>query len=293
MKNIFLFGPSGFLGPSILKRFPSITAVGRTRPPIFIKNKFIRLKDFENLKVLDKIKIDYVIFLIGNSNHHVLNKSNLDLALGHNFYPLQKALNYFSKRKVKKFISFSGALLYDTKKIRIPCNEKTPLDPYRNNYLFSKFLAEEITKIYSNEIPIINIRLSNIYGPSILSRPDIILSIFEKIFFKKKVKIKSKIPIRDFIHVDDVADAVLKLCKSKFEGTINVGTGKGTSLKKVCSIIEKITDSKIYSDNIKVDGPMKYYHDVSLIKNVTSWRPKMKIEEGLQKTWEDIKKIKK
>ena len=53
--------------------------------------------------------------------------------------------------------------------------------------------AEEITKIYSNEIPIINIRLSNIYGPSILSRPDIILSIFEKIFFKKKVKIKSKI----------------------------------------------------------------------------------------------------
>jgi len=293
MKNIFLFGPSGFLGPSILKRFPSITAVGRTRPPIFIKNKFIRLKDFENLKVLDKIKIDYVIFLIGNSNHHVLNKSNLDLALGHNFYPLQKALNYFSKRKVKKFISFSGALLYDTKKIRIPCNEKTPLDPYRNNYLFSKFLAEEITKIYSNEIPIINIRLSNIYGPSILSRPDIILSIFEKIFFKKKVKIKSKIPIRDFIHVDDVADAVLKLCKSKFEGTINVGTGKGTSLKKVCSIIEKITDSKIYSDNIKVDGPMKYYHDVSLIKNVTSWRPKIKIEEGLQKTWEDIKKIKK
>ena len=293
MKNIFLFGPSGFLGPSILKRFPSITAVGRTRPPIFIKNKFIRLKDFENLKVLDKIKIDYVIFLIGNSNHHVLNKSNLDLALGHNFYPLQKALNYFSKRKVKKFISFSGALLYDTKKIRIPCNEKTPLDPYRNNYLFSKFLAEEITKIYSNEIPIINIRLSNIYGPSILSRPDIILSIFEKIFFKKKVKIKSKIPIRDFIHVDDVADAVLKLCKSKFEGTINVGTGKGTSLKKVCSIIEKITDSKIFSDNIKVDGPMKYYHDVSLIKNVTSWRPKIKIGEGLQKTWEDIKKIKK
>ena len=281
MKNIFLFGPSGFLGPSILKRFPSITAVGRTRPPIFIKNKFIRLKDFENLKVLDKIKIDYVIFLIGNSNHHVLNKSNLDLALGHNFYPLQKALNYFSKRKVKKFISFSGALLYDTKKIRIPCNEKTPLDPYRNNYLFSKFLAEEITKIYSNEIPIINIRLSNIYGPSILSRPDIILSIFEKIFFKKKVKIKSKIPIRDFIHVDDVADAVLKLCKSKFEGTINVGTGKGTSLKKVCSIIEKITDSKIFSDNIKVDGPMKYYHDVSLIKNVTSWRPKIKIEEEL------------
>ena len=140
MKNIFLFGPSGFLGPSILKRYPSITAIGRTKPPLFIKSKFIKLKNFENLKVLDKLKIDYVIFLIGNSNHHNLNKSNLDLALDHNFYPLQKALNYFSKRKIKKFITFSGALLYDEKKIKIPCNEKTPLDPFRNNYLFSNCL---------------------------------------------------------------------------------------------------------------------------------------------------------
>ena len=49
MKNIFLFGPSGFLGPSILKRYPSITAIGRTKPPSFIKSKFIKLK---NLKIL-------------------------------------------------------------------------------------------------------------------------------------------------------------------------------------------------------------------------------------------------
>ena len=110
MKNIFLFGPSGFLGPSILKRYPSITAIGRTKPPLFIKSKFIKLKNFENLKVLDG-KIDYVIFLIGNSNHHNLNKSNLDLALDHNFYPLQKALNYFQS----KIYYIFWCLLYDEK----------------------------------------------------------------------------------------------------------------------------------------------------------------------------------
>ena len=293
MKNIFLFGPSGFLGPSILKKYKDITAVGRSKPPSYVKNKFIKLNNFNKLYELDQFKIDYVIFLIGNSNHHILNRTKLDISLNYNFYPLQKSLEYFSKRKIKKFICFSGALLYDPKKLNLPCNEKSQLDPYRNNYLFSKFIAEEIVKIYSDTIPLVNIRLSNIYGPSSLSRPDIILSIFESIFYKNRAAIKSDKPIRDFVHVDDVADAILEICKSNFEGTINVGSGRGTSLKKIVRIIENITKSKITCKNQKVSGPMKYFHDLSLINKYTNWKPKIGIEECLKKTWEEILLIKK
>ena len=70
------------------------------------------------MKKLDQIKFNRVIFLIGNSDHHKLNSTNLNLALTHNFYPLKEALEYFEK-KIKKVITFSGALIYGRKKSKI------------------------------------------------------------------------------------------------------------------------------------------------------------------------------
>ncbi len=295
MGKTILFGPSGFLGPAILKRYPNIVAIGRNKPPFFCKNEFVNLKSLDELnscQYLKKNNIDHVIFMIGNSNHSVLNRLSLDIALEYNFHQLKKALLFFSKKKIKKFIIFSGALIYDEKRINLPCKENEFIDPFRSNYITSKYLAEQIAASFSDLIPIINVRLSNIYGPSILSRPDLILSIFNKILNNEKVLINSKKPLRDFIHVEDVADATIKLCKSKFTGTVNLGTGIATSVKKICEIIEEITGHKILSKEIKVVGPMHYYHDISLIKKICNWSPKIKIKEGLIKTWNDLKKNK-
>ena len=57
MGETILIGPSGFLGPAILKKYPKIIAVGRSKPPFYCKNKFIKIKDIHNLKKLDNIKI--------------------------------------------------------------------------------------------------------------------------------------------------------------------------------------------------------------------------------------------
>ena len=70
MKKTILFGGSGFLGPNILKRYPELICVGRSKPPFYVKNKFIRLNKFDDINKLNKIKFDRVIFLIGNSDHH-------------------------------------------------------------------------------------------------------------------------------------------------------------------------------------------------------------------------------
>ena len=285
MKKTILIGPSGFLGPAILKKFPSIIAVGRKKPPFYCKNKFIKISNIHNLKKLDSIEIDYVIFLIGNSNHHKLNNINLKKSFDYNVLPLQSALDYFSKRKIKKFISFTGALLYDQTKLKIPCKENSPVNPYKNNYIFSKSIAEEITQYYSQRVPCINVRLSNIYGPSTFERPDIIISLFNKIIKKKKITVHTFKPERDFIHIDDVSVAIIKLLKSKFVGSINLGSGKRYSIKSVCKMIEKITKCKILSNNFNVDGPYKYQHDISLLKKVTNWKPEISLEKGLKATW--------
>jgi len=290
MKKTILIGPSGFLGPAILKKFPSIIAVGRKKPPFYCKNKFIKISNIHNLKKLDEIDIDYVIFLVGNSDHHTLNNTNLKASFDYNVLPLQSALNYFSKRKIKKFVSFTGALLYDQSKLKIPCKESSPIFPYKNNYIFSKYLAEQITRHYSQTVPSINIRLSNIYGPSMLKRPDVIISIFNKILQKKDFKVHTFKPERDFIHIDDVSEAIMKLLTSKFTGSINLGSGKRYSIKQVCKIIERITGYKIESDQIRVDGPYKYQHDIGLLKNVINWKPRITLEKGLNNTWKQMLK---
>ena len=55
---------------------------------------------------------------------------------------------------------------------------------------------------------------------------------------KEKISIWNDQPKRDFIFTEDAADAVLKLIETKFEGIINLGTGKMSSLKEICKIIK-------------------------------------------------------
>ena len=101
MSNTLLFGGSGFFGPVILSKNSEIISVGRTKPPAECINKHIQLDDLNQINILDKIEFDKVIFLIGSSNHHEINlKDNMGIDL--NVYPLNKALSYFSKRKIKK-----------------------------------------------------------------------------------------------------------------------------------------------------------------------------------------------
>ena len=85
-KKTILFGGSGFFGPIILEKYPEIISVGRTRPPKNLKNKHINIKNLNNLNKLNKLNFDKVIFLIGSSNHHIINK-DIDIGIKYNFEP--------------------------------------------------------------------------------------------------------------------------------------------------------------------------------------------------------------
>ena len=130
------------------------------------------------------------------------------------------------------------------------------------------------------------VRLSNIYGYTRLRRPDLVPTIMQDIFEKNEVKIWSDKPKRDFIFTEDAADAVLELINSNFEGAINLGTGKISSLKQICEIIESLSGKKIVSENNEVSGPMEFVTDISKLTKITGWKPKYDITAGLKKTYE-------
>ena len=199
-------------------------------------------------------------------------------------------MSYFSKRKIKKFICFTTILLYDQNKFVLPVDENQEINPYINKYVFSKFLSEQIVNFFSKEVPSIIIRLSNIYGYTRLKRPDLIPTIMQDIFEKNQVEIWSKEPLRDFIFTEDAADAVLSILKTDFVGTLNLGSGSMNSLENICNIIENLSGKKIISKNYSVSGPMKFNTNIKKISELTGWKPKFDINQGLQRTYDIMKK---
>ena len=288
MTKTILFGGSGFFGPVILKKNPEIISIGRTKPTKDIINNHININSLDELNVLDDIEFDKVVFLVGSSNHHEINKK-ITMGLDFNVYPIKKILTYLSKRKIKKFICFTTVLLYDANKMTLPVSENQKINPYINDYVFSKYLSEEIVRYFSSKIPSIIVRLSNIYGYTRLIRPDLVPTIMQKIFLKKEIKIWSSKPKRDFIFVEDAADAVIKLLNTGYNGVINLGSGEMNSIEKITNYVEKLSGKKIISENKNVSGPMELVVDISLIKKLTGWKPAYSLEEGLEKTFNIMK----
>lgn len=289
MKKTILFGGSGFLGPIILRKYPNIISVGRTKPPKEIKNKHIYIKNLDNLQKLEKINFDKVIFLIGSSNHHLINK-NIKIGIKYNFNPLIKIMEYLKNKNIKKFLCFTTILLYKNQRPGLPVSEKNKTNPYKNNYIFSKHLMEEVVNFYKNSVPSIVVRLSNIYGYTKLRRPDLVPTIMQGLFKKKTISIWNNKPVRDFIYAEDAAEAIIKLLNSNYQGTVNVGSGKSHSVKELIKIISDVSGKTINSKNIPVQGPYKFLTDINLLKKITKWKAKNSLKKGLIQTYKIAKK---
>tara|TARA_B100001057_G_scaffold362034_1_gene364528 strand:- start:898 stop:1779 length:882 start_codon:yes stop_codon:yes gene_type:complete len=285
MSKTILLGGSGFLGPVILSKDPEIISVGRSPIESFLKNKHLDLPNLDNLEKLDNLDFDKVIFLIGSSNHHEINQK-ITMGIDYNVYPLQKILKYLSNRKLKKFICFTSMLLYDQNKLQNPVDEKQIINPYTNDYIFSKFLSEEIVRYYEKKVPSIIVRLSNIYGYTKLIRPDLVPTLMQNVLNKDDVTIWNDKPKRDFIFTEDAADAILKLINTDYTGIINLGTGEMNSIKTITNEVKKLSGKNIRSLDKPVSGPMELSVDITLTKKLINWSPRFSLKEGLKKTFD-------
>ena len=289
MSNTLLFGGSGFLGPIILEKYPDIISIGRSSLPGHLKNQHVQLSSLDDLSILDSLEFDKVIFLVGSSNHHIINTKPA-MGLEYNVLPLKKILFYLQKRTIKKFMCFTTILLYDVNKMKLPVSESQPIDPYINDYVFSKYLSEELVRFYASKIPSIVVRFSNIYGPTKLVRPDLVPTLIQQALSPNEVTVWNTKPVRDFLYTPDAADAIVKLLETDYTGSVNLGTGHAVSVGKIVEIIEQLSGKKIKNLGKPVSGPMHFVCDISLVKQLTGWKPKHSIEEGMSETFGIMKK---
>ena len=96
-------------------------------------------------------------------------------------------------------------------------------------------------------------------------------------------------PVRDFIYVDDVADAlVISLEKHHEELPINISSGKGVTIKETAELIQNTVgfEGELVWDKRKPDGhPIKIF-DTTRMKNVLKFEPKVELHDGIKKTYD-------
>lgn len=290
--STILLGSSGFLGPQILVKYPDIVSVGRTKPSTAIHH--VDCPSIEDMpRVLDTLDFDKVIMMIGSSNHTVLNL-NLPLhieALEKNVIPLYKIMSYFRQRKIKKLVSFSSILLYDRDRMVLPVHEHQPMNPYQNQYIFSKYLGEQVAKFFS-DVPNNIIRLTNIYGPTtVLGRPDLVNQLIEGLLFEKSVKVITKKPKRDFIFTEDAADAIVGILNSRYTGPVNIASGVMSSVGEIVDILEDLSGIKIEETGGDHTGHLEFVANIDCLKYYANFEPKFDLRTGLEKTYFKMKEM--
>jgi UDP-glucose 4-epimerase len=201
------------------------------------------------------------------------------------------------KHGVKKFIfSSTGGALYGDPE-RIPCDENTevkPLCPYG----VAKFCIEQYLSYYRrvHGLKYIALRYSNVYGPRQNPFGEAgVIAIFAMKMLKGEAPTINGDgnQTRDFVYVEDVARANLLAAESSVSGvSINIATGKETSINSIFEMLEKRIRSGLKPKHAPaIKGEVRRIAlDFSLARKLLNWRPEVEIEEGIGRTVEFFKK---
>jgi nucleoside-diphosphate-sugar epimerase len=197
------------------------------------KNKIVYYrKDINNIPELKK-------FIINNKITHFINfaglsrlkcSKNKSECLKTNFKSIKLIINYFNKLRDKPmFIFISTCHVYGSSNKKL--NENSNISP-NSLYAEIKLKTEEYIKRNYENYSIL--RLFNVYGPNQPTSffiPDMI----EKIKRKQTIKIDKS--TRDFVHVNTVSRVINFIINKEIIGVMNVGSGRGQSLKSIINHI--------------------------------------------------------
>jgi UDP-glucose 4-epimerase len=192
----------------------------------------------------------------------------------------------------KIIFSSTGGAIYGDDVCKIPTDETEfpkPISPYG----IAKYSAENYLRFFSHEFGLkyTVLRYANVYGPKQDPNGEAgVVAIFSKKMLKNdEVKIfGSGECIRDYIYVDDIAEANLKAMKDDSDQIYNIGTSKGTSVNELFAILSEITS---YKKDAIYEPPRSGDLEKSILncekaKTNLNWNSTVELKDGLKKTVE-------
>lgn len=205
------------------------------------------------------------------------------------------------KNNVEKFIFLGSSCIYP-KFAPQPLKEEylltDTLEPTNEWYAIAKITGVKTCQAIRNQFgkDYVSLMPTNLYGTHDnfdLNTSHVLPAMIRKFHEAKENKHApvtlwgSGTPMREFLFVDDMAQAVVFALENKLPDYLyNVGTGEDLTIKHLAETIQKIIghEGEITWDTTKPDGTPRKLMDVTKMHNV-GWKHKIKLQEGIQKTY--------
>lgn len=239
-----------------------------------------------------------VVFHLAAQVSHVLSLANPFPDIDINIKGTATVLEACRKRNPQALVVRSGTRGQYGPAVRMPVSEDAPADP-RGIYEISQLSAEMICRTYTriHGVRTVPLRLTNVYGP----RGQMKHSHFGVVNWFVRLALEGRpIPIfgtgkilRDFLYVDDCIDAlVAAACEPATVGEIvNVGNDRSSTFLEVAEILREIVPGTEivftdFSPERKAQEPGDFVSDISKIRRLTGWSPRVELRDGLARTVE-------
>ncbi len=200
----------------------------------------------------------------------------------------------------RKLIFSSSGAVYGNQE-RQPLNENmraVPESPYAVSKLSSELYIRTIGQLW--DLQAVCLRIFNAYGPHqrfSFAHSPVIPSFLRQCALKGTVVINGDgLKTRDFVYIDDVTDAFIAAARleDKSETLINIGSGVETTINQVLNIAEAVTGRtpQVVYNPRRVGGANRMCADLTIAKSKLGWTPKVSLEDGMARTFENDETLK-
>ena len=293
-KKILIVGGTGFIGYHLAKKALrkgwEVTSISSKAPKKIryitkVKYIFCDISNKKTLKKKIKKSFNYVVNLGGYVNHSEKKKTFKSHYVG-----CKNLAEIFLNTSITSFVQMGSSVEYGN--IQSPHKESAKCYPDSLKSIYGR--AKLLSSIYlinlykKKNFPSTILRLYLAYGP----RQDFnrLLPITIKgCLENKKFPSSDGIQFKDFVHVYDVVDAILKsLTNKNARGQIiNIGSGKPKKIKKVIKYVQKVSGGgypQFGKIKLRKDEILKTYPNITKAKKKINWQPKISLEKGIKST---------
>lgn len=265
--RVVVTGASGFLGSVIAKRLSDVGVsslrVSRQEIPGFL----------QVAEYADTPSGDVLIHLAEINNRARVNQLSVEYE-----HEMSSTLHLLLEKDYGKVIYASSSVLYGDA-VCTPHIESDPVSAI-DTYTRVKLAAEHRVLSCGGVV----VRLANIYGPG-MAAENVLGHILGQLDKDGPVTLQDTSPVRDFIWVEDAAEAIMKMVIGRAQGLFNVGTGIGSSIGELARmLLEEVKQPQRQVVSAQsATKPSCIVLDITKAKQDLHWQPSVFLNEGLRR----------
>jgi UDP-glucuronate decarboxylase len=297
--NILVTGGYGFIGSFVAEKFyreghkvfilDNLSTGDKENVSFKHQSALLDVEHISCEEIFRVNKFDIVIHLAAQVDVNT-SLENPVLDAKTNVFGLSNMLYLSKKYGVQKFVFASSAAVYGTNE-NLPLTEHADVNPI-SPYGLNKWLGEEYCKKWSEmyNLDTLCFRFSNVYGPKQNSKGEGgVISIFVNNVIKNLplTVFGDGTQTRDFIYVEDVAEAIYRSVLSDITGVFNLSSNQQVSINEVIEALSEMTKLTEVTYKEWKNGDIKHSClDNKAVTRDLDWVPKYNIREGLEKTYQ-------